>query len=106
MEFTMTRFPLALAASLIAAPAFAMPASICNPMAEAMSGAMELRQMGMKRSTIEAALNDMLTSPDERELTAHMLDAVYAVDVMDSPAKRAAAPAMFSALFLESCLAK
>ena len=102
----MIRFPLALAASLIAAPAFAMPASICNPMAEAMSGAMELRQMGMKRSTVEAALNDMLTSPDERELTAHMLDAVYAVDVMDSPAKRAAAPAMFSALFLESCLAK
>lgn len=102
----MIRFPLALAASLIAAPAFAMPASICNPMAEAMSGAMELRQMGMKRSTVEAALNDMLSSPDERELTSHMLDAVYAVDVMDSPAKRAAAPAMFSALFLETCLSE
>lgn len=97
---------LALSAALIAGPAFAMPASICNPMAEAMSGAMELRQMGMKRRTVEAALNDMLTSPDERELTAHMLDAVYAVDVMDTPAMKAAAPAMFSALFLETCLSE
>ena len=97
---------LALAASLLAAPAFALPASLCQPMAEAMSGAMELRQMGMKRSTVEAALNDTMTSPLERELTAHMLDAVYAVDVMDTPAMKAAAPAMFSALFLESCLAK
>ena len=54
----MIRFPLALAASLIAAPAFAMPASICQPLSEAASSAMELRQMGTPRSTLDAMLKE------------------------------------------------
>lgn len=97
---------LALAASLLAAPAFALPASVCQPLSEAASGAMELRQMGMKRSALDAMLKDAFTDPDQIAISAMLLDAVYDVDVMDTPVKKAMAPGIFGALFLEKCLAE
>ena len=102
----MIRFPLALAASLIAAPAFAMPASICQPLSEAASSAMELRQMGTPRSTLDAMLKDAFTDPDQIAISAMLLDIVYSTDVQDTPVKKALAPKVFGALFLEKCLAE
>lgn len=97
---------LALAASLLAAPAFALPSAICQPMSEAASSAMELRQMGMPRSALDAMLTDAFTDPDQLAISAMLLDAVYSADVQDTPAMKALAPKVFGAVFLETCLAK
>ena len=97
---------LALAASLLAAPAFALPASLCQPMSEAASSAMELRQMGMPRSALDAMLAEDITDPDQLAISAMLLDAVYSADVQDTPAMKALAPKVFGAVFLETCLAK
>lgn len=97
---------LALAAALIAGPAFALPASICQPMSEAASSAMELRQMGMPRSALDAMLADAFTDPDQLAISAMLLDAVYSAEVQDTPAMKALAPKVFGAVFLETCLAK
>lgn len=97
---------LAIAAFLLAAPALAMPAAVCQPLSEAASSAMELRQMGMPRSAIDAMMTDAFTDPDQLAISAMLLDAVYSADVQDTPAMKALAPKVFGAVFLETCLAK
>lgn len=101
----MNKYLAFAAAAMIAGPAFALPAAVCNPLADAAEGAMDLRQQGVGKNTVMMGLDAVLGDDAvAAELATMLVDAAYKVPVGATQSDKALSVAVFKGIALDVCM--
>ena len=101
----MNKYLAFAAAAMIAGPAFALPAAVCNPLADAAEGTMGLRQQGVSKDTVMMGLGAVLgDDPVAAELASMLVDAAYKMPVGTTQSDKALSVAMFKGIARDVCM--
>ena len=101
----MNKYLAFAAAAMIADPAFALPAAVCNPLADAAEGAMDLRQQGVSKDTVMMGLGAILGDDSGgAELATMLVDAAYKMPVETTQSDKALSVAVFKGIARDVCM--